>query len=151
MNTAAGALSLASGTPPCPQCARPMEAHDRGGHYGQRVPTDICPHCNLVWFDEFESVRLSGLGWGGLLRRMQAAMANATGPLKPQLDCPRCRLTLRPVSNLTRFGRFASLKCPRKHGHLQTFSLLLAERGMVRPLGRADLRTLAKEGRGPAA
>jgi hypothetical protein len=149
MTASAGALSLASDAPVCPQCARAMEPCNLEGHYGQQVPTDICPHCNLVWFDEFESVRLSGLGWVSLLRRMQAAMHGGAGPLRSQLDCPRCRGQLKPVSNLTRFGRFAALECPRRHGHLQTFSLLLAERGLVRPLAHADLLTLAREGREP--
>jgi hypothetical protein len=133
--------------PACPQCARAMEPFDLEGHYGQQVPTDICPHCNVVWFDEFESVRLSGLGWVTLLRRMQAAIEGGTGPLRSDLGCPRCRSTLKPVSNLTRFGRFASLECGKRHGHLQTFSLLLAERGLVRPLGHGELKALAEEGR----
>ena len=120
------------------------------GHYGQSVPTDLCPHCNLVWFDDFESVRLSGLGWVGLLREMQSAVADAfTGPLKTSLGCPRCSGALKPVHNLTRFGRFAALECPQRHGHLQTFSLLLAERGLVRLLGRSDLQALTQEGRAP--
>lgn len=125
-----------------------MRAVPLEGHYGPKVPTDLCPHCNLVWFDEFESVRLSGLGWVGLLREMQAAVAGAfTGPLKTSLGCPRCAAALKPVHNLTRFGRFAALECPSRHGHLQTFSLLLAERGMVRALTRADWQALQQEKR----
>ena len=144
------ALTVATGTTACSQCRQPMHLLPLEGHYGQPVPTDLCPHCNLVWFDEFESVHLSGLGWVGLLRAMQAAVSDAfTGLLKADLECPRCNTTLKPVHNLTRFGRFAALECPRRHGHLQTFSLLLAQRGLVRPLGRADLQTLAKEGREP--
>jgi hypothetical protein len=147
--TAAGGLTLASDTPSCPQCARPMEPCNLEGHYGQQVPTDVCPHCHLVWFDEFESVRLSGLGWVSLLRRMQAAMSDAGGPVRDALGCPRCRSPLKPVLNLTRFGRFAALECSRRHGHLQTFSLLLAERGLVRPMTQGDRGTLAEEGRTP--
>jgi hypothetical protein len=150
VNAAAGGLSLAQRIPACPQCAQPMEAFDLEGHYGRQVATDLCARCNVVWFDEFESVHLSGLGWVTLLRRMNAAIDGAAAPLKDTLDCPRCRGTLKPVHNLTRFGRFASLECPRKHGHLQTFSLLLAERGLVRPLSRSDLGALAEEGRPPA-
>ena len=126
-----------------------MRSHALEGHYGQQVPTDICPHCNLVWFDEFESVRLSGLGWVALLREMQAAAASPTGPLATGLACPRCASQLKPVHNLTRFGRFAALECPSRHGHLQTFSLLLAERGLVRPMGHADRLALAQEQRTP--
>ncbi len=131
----------------CPQCHAAMRPVVLEGHYGQRVVADLCAPCHLVWFDEFESVRLSGLGWVTLLRHMQAASGQTPGVLSTRLACTRCAGTLKPVHNLTRFGRFAALECPRKHGHLQTFSLLLAERGLVRPLLGADLKTLATEGR----
>jgi hypothetical protein len=145
---AAGELP-AIDAPCCPQCGQAMRPLDLEGHYGQQVPADTCGHCHLVWFDAFESVRLSGLGWVRLLRSMQAAPAGETAPLKSSLGCPRCSAALKPVHNLTRFGRFAALECPRRHGHLQTFTLLLAERGLVRPLGREDWRTLAEENRAP--
>lgn len=135
------------GASTCPQCHARMQQVTLEGHYGQQVVCDLCASCHLVWFDEFESVRLSGLGWVSLLRHMQAAAAQMPGVLSPHLACTRCTTALKPVHNLTRFGRFAALECPRKHGHLQTFSLLLAERGLVRPLLNADLQTLAKEGR----
>lgn len=135
------------GASACPQCHTRMQQVTLEGHYGQQVVCDLCAGCHLVWFDEFESVRLSGLGWVSLLRHMQAAAAQTPGVLSPRLACTRCTTTLKPVHNLTRFGRFAALECPRKHGHLQTFSLLLAERGLVRPLLSGDLQTLAKEGR----
>jgi hypothetical protein len=147
---AAGELSLAAKTLPCPQCQRDMAPFDLEGHYGQVIPTDLCPHCNLVWFDEFESVRLSGLGWVALVRRMQAALGHPTGPLRSDLPCPRCRTGLKPVANLTRFGRFTALECPRRHGHLHTFSLLLAERGLVRAWTPADREALAQEHREPS-
>ena len=135
------------GASTCPQCHAGMQQVALEGHYGQQVVCDLCARCHLVWFDEFESVRLSGLGWVSLLRQMQAASAQSPGVLSPRLVCTRCAAPLKPVHNLTRFGRFAALECPRKHGHLQTFSLLLAERGMVRPLLSSDLQTLAREGR----
>jgi hypothetical protein len=117
------------------------------GHYGPPVPTDVCLNCHLVWFDEFESVRLSGLGWVQLLRLMRTGDSSSGAPLSSRLGCVRCDAPLKPVNNLTRFGRFAALECPRRHGHLQTFSLLLAERGLVRPMSRSDLQTLAEEKR----
>ena len=135
------------GASTCPQCRTGMQQVALEGHYGQQVVCDLCARCHLVWFDEFESVRLSGLGWVNLLRQMQAASAQSPGVLSPRLSCTRCAADLKPVHNLTRFGRFAALECPRKHGHLQTFSLLLAERGLVRPLLSSDLQTLVSEGR----
>jgi hypothetical protein len=38
------------------------------------------------------------------------------------------------VFNRSRFGRFTSLECPRRHGHLHSLAGVLAERGLVRPL-----------------
>jgi len=138
---------LAIDAPCCPQCGERMAALDLEGHYGQLIPTDLCTRCHLVWFDAFESVRLSGLGWVQLLRRMQSTGHPESGPLKPALSCPRCASALKAVHNLNRFNRFAALECPRQHGHLQTFTLLLAERGMVRPLAREDVVALAEEQR----
>jgi hypothetical protein len=149
VGTAAPRLKPVGGAPDCPQCRQPMQPLPLEGHYGQQVPTDLCPHCHLVWFDEFESVRLSGLGWVRLLRRMHAAQAQAPAATARPLACPRCDAGLVPVQNQTRFGRFVALECPRRHGHLHGFSLLLAERGLVRPLSHIDLRALAKEGREP--
>ena len=131
-----------------------MDAVALEGHYGQAIEADVCGFCHLVWFDAFESVRLSGLGWVRLLRHMQAAVrpdtAASHGALRSDLGCPRCGTALKPVHNLTRFGRFAALECPRQHGHIQTFSLLLAERGLVRPLVARDLQLLRDERRSPA-
>jgi Transcription factor zinc-finger len=132
----------------CTQCKAELQPITLEGHYGQQHEADLCPSCHLVWFDEFESVRLSGLGWIGLLRQMHSVMgASPTQPLKLPLACVRCSAALKPVHMLTRFGQSAAHECPRKHGHYQTFSLLLAERGLVRPLSARDRRTLDTEQR----
>jgi hypothetical protein len=124
-----------------------MQALTLEGHYGNPQQVDLCPRCHLVWFDAFESMRLSGLGWAALLRAMHAAMAHCPGTLAATLACVRCQAMLKPVHNLTRFGRTAALECPRKHGHYQGFSLLLAERGLVRPLLPSDRQALDQESR----
>ncbi|NRF71809.1 hypothetical protein HLB44_32970 [Aquincola sp. S2] len=104
------------------------------GHYGRQVVVDLCEPCRLVWFDTLESVNLAGRGWIELLRRLQQAAAAEAPWLGQALGCPLCRAPLQPVHNLTRFGRCAALECRQGHGHLQSFALLLAERGLVRPL-----------------
>lgn len=124
-----------------------MQALTLEGHYGNPQQVDLCPRCHLVWFDAFESMRLSGLGWAALLRAMHAAMAHVPGTLAPTLACVRCQTVLKPVHNLTRFGRTAALECPKGHGHYQGFSLLLAERGLVRPLLPRDRQALDQESR----
>jgi hypothetical protein len=131
----------------CTHCGDPMQALVLEGHYGNPQQVDLCARCHLVWFDAFESVRLSGLGWVALLRAMHAAMAHSPGVLAPQLRCVRCSGTLKPVHNLTRFGRSAAHECQRQHGHYQTFCLLLAERGLVRPLAAPDRQALDQESR----
>ena len=132
----------------CTQCKAVLQPITLEGHYGQQHEVDLCPNCHLVWFDALESVRLSGLGWIGLLRQMHAVMGTPEPRvLKMPLACVRCSAELKPVHMLTRFGRSAAHECPKGHGHFQTFSLLLAERGLVRPLSPRDRRTLQTEQR----
>ncbi len=133
----------------CTSCQQPLKEIVLEGHYGQRVVADVCGNCHLVWFDAFESVRLSGLGWVGLLREM-IATPRAAQTVPRQLQCVRCHGSLKAVRNLTRFGRTAALECGRGHGHYQGFALLLAERGLVRTMATRDLATLHKENTQPS-
>lgn len=113
-------------------------------HQGGTVSVEQCPDCRLVWFDRFESVHLDAGGWVRLLREMEAT---ARRPLaEAQVDrpaCPVCAAVLNTVHNRSRYGIFAALEC--RHGHLHSHSGLLAERGLVRPLGLAERRALAEE------
>jgi Transcription factor zinc-finger len=133
----------------CTSCQQSFTEVKLEGHYGQSVTADVCGNCHLVWFDAFESVRLSGLGWVGLLREMIATpRAAQNAPAKMQ--CVRCHGSLKAVRNLTRFGRTAALECERGHGHLQGFALLLAERGLVRTINSRDLAALKEENTQPS-
>jgi hypothetical protein len=133
----------------CTCCQQPLRELALEGHYGQKVIADICGNCHLLWFDAFESVRLSGLGWVGLLREMMS-MPRASQNVPPKLQCVRCKGSLKAVRNLTRFGRTAALECERGHGHYQGFALLLAERGLVRSINSRDLAALKEEGVQPS-
>jgi hypothetical protein len=115
-------------------------------HYQRSVSVDICTHCHWVWFDALESVRLSGLGWVQLIRHMMASPA-LNAPLAARFGCVRCQSPLKAVRNLTRFGRSAAQECPHGHGHFQSYSLLLAERGLVRPIYPHDRQALREQGR----
>ena len=130
----------------CPRCRAPMRELALPSHKGATVTVEQCAGCRLVWFDRFESVHLDAIGWVRLLREMEGA---AKRPLSaPQVDrpaCPICAGRLNPVQNQTRFGLFAALECRQGHGHLHSHSGLLAERGLVRPLGVAERRALAQE------
>ncbi|SFG64280.1 PPIC-type PPIASE domain-containing protein [Duganella sp. CF458] len=129
-----------------------MRVLDLSGHYQRRVEIDTCPHCCLVWFDDTESVRLAGAGITGFLRQIHAAMqaggdhAHAVSLARVQ-SCPVCGAALKPVFNMTRFGRTSQLDCPHGHGYYQTYILYLAEKGFVRPLAWADIRSLLAAGK----
>jgi Transcription factor zinc-finger len=130
----------------CTSCKQPLTPFTLEGHYKAKVQVDICTHCHLVWFDPLESVRLSGLGWVQLIRQMIASPA-LNAPLATRLHCVRCQSPLKAVRNLTRFGRSAAQECPNDHGHYQGYSLLLAERGLVRPIYPHDRQALQAQGR----
>lgn len=123
-----------------------------GSHREVSVTVDHCAPCRLVWFDRFESVHLNADGWVRLLRTLQAdaaqhAALSVAQAAAPRLDCPACRQPLARVVNSTRFGRFSAHECKSGHGHLQGHVSLLAERGLLRPLGAAERRALAQESR----
>lgn len=136
----------------CSNCRRPMRVLDLSGHYQRPVQIDSCPHCCLVWFDDTESVRLAGPGIAGLVREIHGAMqaggehAHAVSLARVQ-SCPVCGAALKSSANLTRFGRTTHLECPNGHGYYQTYILYLAEKGFVRPLAWADIRTMLAEGK----
>jgi hypothetical protein len=123
-----------------------MQALRLAGHYGKAVEIDLCEPCHLVWFDSVESANLAGPGLLDLIERMAAAQSLAHQPLRPAPACPRCRAPLKPVHNLTRWGRSLQLECPSRHGSAQTFAQFLGEKGLVRPLTSADRARLATAG-----
>lgn len=129
-----------------------MRALDLSGHYQRRVEIDTCAHCCLVWFDDTESVRLAGPGIAELVREIHGAMqaggdhAHAVSLARVQ-TCPVCKAALKPVADMTRFGRTTHLRCPHGHGYYQTYILYLAEKGFVRPLAWADIRDMLAEGK----
>lgn len=161
----------------CPRCRAPMSHLALPGHLTSTVVVDHCAACRLVWFDALESVELAGLGWVRLLRELQRGLgvpraSTATADTSPSaaaaadapplssplpglqpgassstLPCPECGSALKPVHNLTRYGRFPALECPQRHGHLHGHAGALAERGFVRPLLAPERAALAAEKR----
>lgn len=131
----------------CSHCKLPMQPVGLAGHYGQSVEVDLCSPCHLVWFDSLESVRLSGLGWLQMLRAMEAAHRSEHRQLGGSIGCARCGAELKTVHNRTAFGRSTARECPKGHGQFQSFNLLLAERGLIRPLLPADLAAARRAGK----
>lgn len=121
----------------CPRCRGRMAPLKLSSHAGRTITVDHCGPCRQIWFDELESVALDARGWIRLLRELQAGAAQparAPDPAGGPLACPTCRTPLAQVFNRSRFGRFTSLECPGRHGHLHSQAGVLAERGLVRPL-----------------
>lgn len=117
--------------------------------YGPAIAVEHCRACHLFWFDELESMRLSGPGWLQLLRQLlDSPQAPAPAP-GVQLQCPRCALPLRTQHNQTRFGHFTLEVCPHCRGHAQGQALLLAERGLFRRLLPVEFAALQREGQTP--
>jgi hypothetical protein len=123
----------------CPNCARPFTTVSVAGHYSAKTELDVCEACNFIWFDDLESVRLSGAGVLELLTIMAGAQTTPVHPLKDSLACLHCGTQLKRASNIVRHGRSMHLECQSRHGTLQSFALFLSERGLVRPLLPADL------------
>lgn len=117
--------------------------------YGPAAAIDSCPACHLIWFDELESMRLSGRGWVELLRHMIESPRGLPPTAGVQLECPRCRRPLHTQHNQTRFGHYTQEACPDCRGHAQGQALLLAERGLFRRLLPADHSALQREGKIP--
>jgi hypothetical protein len=114
-------------------------------HRGEAVEAQVehCAPCRLVWFDALESVALHAQGWVTLLRAMEAgAQLPLPHEQRGRWGCLHCEQPLRAVRNQTRYGRFGVMECPQRHGHLHTQAGLLAERGLVRPLGAPERQAL---------
>jgi len=135
----------------CPRCRGPMAALVLSSHTGRSVTVDHCGPCRQIWFEQFESVALDARGWIRLLRQLEAGAAQPLGGQPEPADvgtalaCPECHAALKPVSNQSRFGRFTALECPQHHGHLHGQAGVLAERGLVRPLGAQERKALQEE------
>jgi predicted nucleic acid-binding Zn ribbon protein len=132
----------------CGNCRVTMQRLALGGHYGSTVELDLCESCDLVWFDDTETARLSGPGMLDLIDRMARAYGLPYEPLRPAIACPRCAGTLVLVHNRSRWGRSVQLQCVRRHGAYQSFAEFLEEKGLLRPMSRVDRsRLLHDKGR----
>ena len=84
----------------CPRCDSRMDRRLLPIRHQRVVEVDHCGGCRLVWFDAFESVSLTGLGWVMLLRLLQDGAGLALPPARPRpMGCPRCAVPLKAVHN----------------------------------------------------
>ncbi len=126
----------------CPRCAAPMQAETLVGHHGQPITIDICLPCQSMWFDGFESLRLSP---GSTLRLFKLIGDHAAAPAEPHTDpvpCPRCGARMHVAHDLQRNTRFEYVKCPADHGRLTNFYNFLREKNFIRPITPDQLKAL---------
>lgn len=125
----------------CPGCAAPMRpiALQRLPH-GELV-VDLCASCHALWFDAFESVRLSPSATLSLFEAVRAAGEPRRAEQK-SLACPRCRAALVETRDLRHTTRFVYWRCPRGHGRYTPFVQFLREKDFVRPLAPAEIARL---------
>lgn len=103
---------------------------------------DLCSSCHALWFDAFESVRLTPGAIIDLFREVAHAEAPARQALPASLRCPRCRATLAETRDLQRTTRFSYWRCPKGHGRFTPFVQFLREKDFIRPLSGAELARL---------
>jgi hypothetical protein len=145
--TAATTFAAPAADPPlvCGNCRVAMLRVSLGGHYDSKVDLDLCQSCNLVWFDDVELARLSGLGMLALIGRMAEAYGLPFESLRPTVSCPRCDGKLVLAHNQSRWGPSVQLQCPRRDGAYQSFAQFLEGKGLLRPMSMADRAALLRD------
>ncbi len=112
------------------------------GHLGTKVELDLCPTCQVIWFDHLESLRLSPGATLRLFRLIGEHKQQSPPPLKEPLKCPRCDLRLLLTNDRQRNTPCRYRRCAREHGRLITFFDFLREKDFVRPLSPQQLADL---------
>ena len=143
----AGAARLRTAQPglACGNCRQPMQRLALAGHYGATVELDLCRNCDLIWFDETETARLTGQGLLALIGAMAESYALPHEMLRDSAVCPRCAGPLKIAHNRSRWGRSLQMQCLRRHGAYQSFAQFLQEKGLLRPMSRLDRARLLQE------
>ena len=119
-----------------------MTAQVLDGHLGRVVEIDRCASCQLFWFDEGESLRLTPRATLTLFRVIGELAGQPRHPLSPVLKCPRCASHLRLTHDRQRNVSFQYQRCPHGHGRLITHFDFLREKNIVRPLSPEQVEDL---------
>jgi hypothetical protein len=126
----------------CPACTAAMTVLTLDGHLGTKVEVDLCPACQVIWFDHMESLRLSPGATLQLFRTIGERKQTPPPPLTDPLRCPRCELRLLLTNDRQRNTPFRYRRCAREHGRLITFFDFLREKDFIRPLSPQQLAEL---------
>jgi endogenous inhibitor of DNA gyrase (YacG/DUF329 family) len=116
-----------------------METLDLEGQAATTMAIDLCPRCQVFWFDRHESLQLSPASVLRLFTRVGDASAAGRTPISSLLKCPRCHSHLNPTHDQQRNTPFEYWRCPHDHGRLITFFQFLREKDFIRPLSAEQL------------
>ncbi len=112
------------------------------GHLGATVAIDLCAACQVIWFDQFESLKLSPAGTLRLFQVIGTAVGPHPSRLRDPLPCPRCDVRLSLTHDRQRSTPFQYWRCDRGHGRLITYFEFLREKDFIRPLSPQQLAAL---------
>jgi hypothetical protein len=126
----------------CPSCRQDMvvEAIPRE-HHGEII-LDICYHCHVIWFDQFESTALPPAGVMSLFRKLHNHDTDSRLPLADRMNCVRCAKPLSLAQDMVKAGRITYHRCPEGHGRLTSFVQFLREKQFIRTLTAPELTQL---------
>lgn len=110
-------------------------------HHGE-VVLDICYHCHVIWFDQYESAALPPAGVMSLFRKLHQHDADARLPLAQRMTCARCPQPLAEAQDLVKSGRISYHRCPAGHGRLTSFVQFLREKQFIRTLSVPEINQL---------
>ncbi|HWZ73329.1 MAG TPA: hypothetical protein VN326_17875 [Casimicrobiaceae bacterium] len=112
--------------------------------YSGAGPLEVgsCAPCNLLWFDQSGSIRLTPRAVLGLFQYIGTAAGAARTPLASAFRCPRCSDALALTYDLQRSTRFTYWRCANDHGQLFTFNQFLREKNFIRSPTLAELNKL---------
>jgi len=107
-----------------------------------RVDIDFCFPCQVIWFDQYESLQLAPGGVLEVFKALHERRAPTRNAVPELLDCPRCHARLALTHDVQRSTHFSYYRCTWGHGRLTPFFQFLREKNFVRPVTGAELAAL---------
>jgi hypothetical protein len=106
------------------------------------IALDFCFPCQVIWFDDHESLQLTPGGVLEVFKTMHERRAPTRNPLPALLSCPRCNVRLALTHDLQHTTHFTYFRCTFGHGRLTPFFQFLLEKNFVRAVTGAELAAL---------
>jgi len=142
MTPAGGARNDGDRVTSCPGCGVDMQRLEFERQQVGVVALDFCFPCQVIWFDNFESLQLTPGGILEVFKTLHEQRASTRNTLPALLDCPRCQARLALTHDLQHTTHFTYFRCEFGHGRLTPFFQFLLEKNFVRPVTGAELADL---------